>query len=584
MNRTSLPLVPVLTLALAACGAEQTLAPLPETETTAAAVAGPSLALSGSDPYFLFGHQDVTRETWKIDPSTWTSQNLGPTGFNTAYAGMATSTQDVQVAGGHTVPAGTVFGLFRIDGVDRVMIIDTQSGDVLPVVDLQVQLPQRGIEFGPDGTTLYAIDRTGTLSTLDLMTGAVTSVGATVPAEALAYDPDTGTFITGSGQFLYRVDPATGAATRLGVLYFQPCTINRSPEGRWFIFYKNFVREITDLNTGTMVRMGSVSNSFVNALCGSAWAPVRPVAQTLPPSADAGGAYSGVEGSPVSFVGSAADFTGAALAYAWDFGDGSTGTGASAGHAYVDDGTYTITLTVTDETGASASATTTATVANVAPVAAAGPGAVLNQGDVFTFAGSFTDVGIADTWTWTVDFGDGSAVAGASAAQGSVSTEHAYTEAGTFTVTFTVTDDDAGTHSDQVDVTVLPPIEIAIDVHGGGALANGNGRSNGNLTVVLIADGEFAAEALIASSLTLGDGIGTETSVVDKNGGPWVTLEDVDADGDLDAVARFAIADLRANGDLDNASAGLVIAGSLTSGRVIRGFTGILTQGPRSGR
>jgi chitodextrinase len=80
------------------------------------------------------------------------------------------------------------------------------------------------------------------------------------------------------------------------------------------------------------------------------------------PTANAGGPYSGVAGSAVTFTGSATDpgpndtFT-----YRWSFGDGGTATTATASHAYAA-GTYTATLTVTDKDGATGTSSTTVTV------------------------------------------------------------------------------------------------------------------------------------------------------------------------------------------------------------------------------
>ena len=65
-----------------------------------------------------------------------------------------------------------------------------------------------------------------------------------------------------------------------------------------------------------------------------------------------------------SFDGSgSADAEGPLAAWAWDFGDGTTGAGAQTTHAYPAAGTYPVTLTVTDGAGATATATTSVTVA-----------------------------------------------------------------------------------------------------------------------------------------------------------------------------------------------------------------------------
>ena len=60
----------------------------------------------------------------------------------------------------------------------------------------------------------------------------------------------------------------------------------------------------------------------------------------------------------------------AALTYAWDFGDGTSGTGATASRTYTAAGTYTVRLTVTDAGGLTA--TTTRSVTVTAPPVGAG--------------------------------------------------------------------------------------------------------------------------------------------------------------------------------------------------------------------
>jgi hypothetical protein len=76
-------------------------------------------------------------------------------------------------------------------------------------------------------------------------------------------------------------------------------------------------------------------------------------AANLPPSADAGGPYSGIAGQAVQFDASgSSDPDGDTLIYSWDFGDGNPitlpGPNPGASHTYQSAGTYTAVLRVDD--------------------------------------------------------------------------------------------------------------------------------------------------------------------------------------------------------------------------------------------
>jgi len=76
---------------------------------------------------------------------------------------------------------------------------------------------------------------------------------------------------------------------------------------------------------------------------------VTTLAGNTAPVADAGGPYSGDQGTAISFDGTgSSDADGDALTYNWNFGDGYTGTGATPTHTYATAGSYTATLTVSD--------------------------------------------------------------------------------------------------------------------------------------------------------------------------------------------------------------------------------------------
>jgi len=72
---------------------------------------------------------------------------------------------------------------------------------------------------------------------------------------------------------------------------------------------------------------------------------------TPPPTAEAGGPYSGISGQSIAFNGSGS--TGSITSYFWTFGDGGSASGATPTHAYASAGYYTATLTVTGPGGQS---------------------------------------------------------------------------------------------------------------------------------------------------------------------------------------------------------------------------------------
>ena len=82
-----------------------------------------------------------------------------------------------------------------------------------------------------------------------------------------------------------------------------------------------------------------------------------------PPSANAGGPYSGMVAQSVVFdASSSSDPDGDPLTYTWDFGDGQTGSGKRPSHSYSSAGSFSVMLIATDGQGGSDSDATTATV------------------------------------------------------------------------------------------------------------------------------------------------------------------------------------------------------------------------------
>lgn len=200
-----------------------------------------------------------------------------------------------------------------------------------------------------------------------------------------------------------------------------------------------------------------------------------------PAAADAGGPYSGDEGSDIQLSGSSSNTTGT-VAYSWsatpDAGSEvgaactfSDSTDPSATVNCNDEGSYTLTLSATDDNGTYQD-TAALTVDNVAPVVD-GNSLTATQSSTnactVNFSGNFTDAGTLDTHTASIAWGDGNTsssgdLSGAPTitepsglTPGSVSDSHTYSSGGSYTIGLTVTDEagetgETGLTSDQQTV------------------------------------------------------------------------------------------------------------------------------------
>ncbi|MGH3127136.1 MAG: PKD domain-containing protein [Gaiellaceae bacterium] len=179
--------------------------------------------------------------------------------------------------------------------------------------------------------------------------------------------------------------------------------------------------------------------------------PVLP--NNIPPTVDTGGPYSGDEGSPITFdgTGTTSPCGFANLTLVWNFSDGGVAFGATPQHTFLSPGIFSGLLTVTDSDGNVASKAFSITVANLAPVANAGPDMSTKWGIPITLNGSAVDPG-TDTQpflTYSWDFGDGTP-----SASGGPSVNHTYALPGTYMATFTSCDPLNACDSDQTQVVV----------------------------------------------------------------------------------------------------------------------------------
>ena len=153
-----------------------------------------------------------------------------------------------------------------------------------------------------------------------------------------------------------------------------------------------------------------------------------------PPIVKAGGPYSGVEGTPVSFDGSGSTDKCGPPTLAWTFGDGSSGAGLHPTHTYAEEGIYSAKLTATNVTGLSSSTSLNVIVSD-APLSAVGR--TIITAEVFTgVVASFSDAdpgGVVADYTATINWGDGTTTTGTVVPLGSafaVTGSHTYAASG----------------------------------------------------------------------------------------------------------------------------------------------------------
>jgi len=177
--------------------------------------------------------------------------------------------------------------------------------------------------------------------------------------------------------------------------------------------------------------------------------------QNVIPTADAGGPYSGAEGSSITLTAAGSFDPGNDIVlYEWDLDyDGSTftvdATGVTATFNAVDDGIFTVAVRVTDDGGASSIATATVTIGNVAPalsnLAVTSP---IDEGSTVHLTGTISDPGTADSFVLVVDWGDGSAEETFNLAAGTTAFDktHVYANNGAgdgYTIVLRIRDDDS---------------------------------------------------------------------------------------------------------------------------------------------
>ncbi|MEE9151918.1 MAG: PKD domain-containing protein [Thermoplasmata archaeon] len=196
----------------------------------------------------------------------------------------------------------------------------------------------------------------------------------------------------------------------------------------------------------------------------------------VPPTADAGGPYSGNEGIPLTFTGSATDPGTDTLTYEWDFDDldglaYTDASGLNPSWTWPDDFSGTIYLRVTDDDGGIGFDMVNVIIDNVAPTADAGGPYSGKEGSPITLTGSASDPG-TDTLTYEWDFDDSDGLAYTDAS--GLNPSWTWPDDFSGTIYLRVTDDDGGIGFDMVNVTIN---NVAPSAEAGGPYSGNEGGS-----------------------------------------------------------------------------------------------------------
>jgi PKD domain-containing protein len=333
--------------------------------------------------------------------------------------------------------AGNPFQLFEVRGPDGSWTTlqqpasssgigvraPTEDGGALGVA-VNTDGTQHGARWSPDGSVTVDPLPNG----LTRFTYLAQNAGVRLAGEGC----------TTSGCSFYILD--RGDATALPVPEF--------PGGQGSFQYANF-GGLSD----TDVAVGWYIDASLQIFSGVRWTLDF---DNFPPAADAGTSYTGTEGTPIQFTGTADDATPTGtLTASWSFSDGATGTGLTPVHAFADNGSFVADLQVSDGE-LTAHAVASVVVSNVAPQVRTRPGNAFVAGTTHVLQADFADPGALDApWIYAVNWGDGTRnTTGSTAAAGALNVSHIYKQAGIFPIRITVTDKDGGVGTGEYVVTV----------------------------------------------------------------------------------------------------------------------------------
>lgn len=295
------------------------------------------------------------------DGTQWTTPSLSLNG--TVYA--LTSYNGALIAGGdfYTVAAGSpstfIRNLVQVSGTGATLVGGGVEGEVRALAVYEGALIAGGSFYRAGGLPIPVLARWNGTQWSTLSGGPDIAGG-----EVLAITHYNGGLVIGG-----RLGSVGGVAVRQIAQWNAGGSRVWSALGNGFDsnVYEDSVRALTVLGTDLIAAGQFPPGAGYKSMNWGRWTCAGDLPNE-PPTADAGGPYSGVRYGSVVFDGSrSVDPDGGSLGFIWDFGDGTApvSSGPTMFRSYLRAGTFTVTLRVTDGTHTSAPVTTTATIADV---------------------------------------------------------------------------------------------------------------------------------------------------------------------------------------------------------------------------
>jgi Tol biopolymer transport system component len=347
----------------------------------------------------------------------------------------------------------------------------TCSDDGIFIVTLTVE---DGHNLVRATTTLTVANASPNVSIFSPADGATVSAGQLFGVAATVSDPGF------SDLPVCSVDWGDGSTTAPVPIFSGTCAVQRV---------------YPDSSVGTRTITVTVSDDDGGSATDSITIAVRPLNQR--PEGNAGGPYTGTEGTPIAIVGTASDPDGDPLSASWTATalPGATDAGASCSFANpaqlettvtcTDDGNYHLNLVITDGRGGVELAIASLTIANAAPtvtITVPAAGASVPAGLGFDVGAQIADAGANDALSCTIDWGDGNSDQGHITGDICMSSHVYLPPIGAKSVTVTVSDDDGESASDSMTVVV----------NGNLIKVTADGSLSGNVSFSLVARGSGA--------------------------------------------------------------------------------------------